>query len=142
MTHATTSEASPRHDTDEDAVAVLAAIYVLAQDTGYELTKETAKLAEFVSQSGEVVYVEKTRASFSNINCCVHPKHVRATLVDIDGVLDVSNEYRFHSNMTRFPKRLHGGKTPTAYGWQVKIGTLLGLHGFLNSFAHLPASAA
>jgi hypothetical protein len=124
---------------DEDAVVALAAIYTLAQDAGYELMKETIKLAEFVSPTGDVVYVEKTRASLNNIRCCVHPKHSRELLISMDGVGAVSDEHRFHSNMTRFPKRLHGGKTPTAYGWQIKVDTLLGLHSFLTAFARSPA---
>lgn len=124
---------------DEDAAAALAAIYALARDAGFELMKETVKLAEFVAPTGDVLYVEKTKANLNNINCCVHPKHSRESLASMNGVYSVSDEHRFHSNMTRFPKRLHGGKTPTAYGWQVKMDTLLGLHCFLTAFAHLSA---
>jgi hypothetical protein len=124
---------------DDEALAALAVIYALAQDAGYQMTRETVKLAEFVSPTGNVLYVEKMRASLNHIRCCVHPQHARESLLRMDGVAALSDGHRFHSNMTRFPKRLHGGKTPTAYGWQVKIDTLLGLHRFLTAFADLPA---
>lgn len=137
MTHDTTTPLDPQ--ADEEALAALAAIYALAEDTGYQMTRETVKLAEFVSPTGNVLYIEKMRASFNQIRCCVHPQHARESLLRMNGVEVVSDGHRFHSNMTRFPKRLHGGKTPTAYGWQVKIDTLLGLHRFLTAFADLPA---
>jgi hypothetical protein len=124
---------------DDDALAALAAIYALAEETGYTMTKETVKLAEFESPTGNVLYVEKLRASLNHIGCCVHPQHAREVLLRMDGVEAVSDTHRFHSNMTRFPKRLHGGKTPTAYSWQVKVDTLLGLHRFLTAFAAIPA---
>ncbi|MFS2023216.1 hypothetical protein [Massilia sp. CT11-137] len=133
------SKPSSTYGPDEDLLAALSAIYALAQDAGYELTKETVKLAEFVAPAGIVLYVEKTRANLNNINLCVHPKHSRESLSRMDGAHAVSGGHRFHSNMTRFPKRLHGGKTPTAYGWQVKVDTLLGLHRFLTAFADLSA---
>lgn len=56
MTHDTATNVEP----DEDAAAALAAIYALAQDAGYELMKETVKLAEFIAPTGNVLYVEKT----------------------------------------------------------------------------------
>lgn len=139
MTSYKTDEPSFTDAPDEDTSAALTAIYALAQDAGCELMKETVKLAEFVTPTGEILYIEKTRTNLNNINCCVHPKYSRESLVSMDGVHLVSNEHRFHSNMTRFPKRLHGGKTPTAYGWQIKIETVLELHRFLIAFAHLKA---
>lgn len=139
MTDDTTiTKALPSTD-DEDASAALAAIYALAQEAGYEPTNETVKLAEFVSPTGNVLYLEKVRVSLNSIRCCVHPKHTRESLLALDGVHAVSDAHRFHSNMTRFPKRLHRGKTPTAYGWQVKTDTLLDLHRFFAAFACLPA---
>ena len=133
----TITEALPLTD-DEDASAALAAIYALEQEAGYEPTNETVKLAEFVAPTGNVLYLEKVRVSLNNIRCCVHPKHARESLLALDGVHAVSDAHRFHSNMTRFPKRLHGGRTPTAYGWQIKADTLLDFHRFLTAFASLP----
>jgi hypothetical protein len=139
MTDDTTiTKALPSRD-DEEASAALAAIYALVQDAGYERTKETVKLAEFVSPTGNILYLEKVRVSLNNIRCCVHPRHARESLMALDGVHAVSDAHRFHSNMTSFPKRLHGGRTPTAYGWQIKADTLLDFHRFLAAFASLPA---
>lgn len=124
---------------DDEAQAALEAIYALAGDAGYRMTRETVKLAEFASPTGHILYIEKVRVSLNQIRCCVHPEHARESLLRMDGVTTVSEAHRFHSNMTRFPKRLHGGKTPTACGWQVKVDTLLGLHRFLTAFANSPA---
>lgn len=142
MRHDTPNNNSRLSTANDDAMAAVAAIYALAQHVGYELTKETVKLAEFVSSTGGVVYIEKTRAGLNNIRCCVHPQYARESLMRLDGVEAVSDVHRFHSNMTRFPKRLHGGKTPTAYGWWIKVDTLLGLRRFLTAFAGLPAPSA
>lgn len=122
---------------DDEALAALSTIYTLAQEAGYELTKETVKLAEFVAPTGDVLYVEKTRVNLNNVTCCVHPGHSREALLRLRGVQAVSEEYRFHSNMTRFPKRLHRGETATAYGWHVKLETMLGLHHFLTAFTQI-----
>lgn len=136
-----TEDMSDNGTSDEDRLAVLEAIYMLMTEAGYEATRETAKLAEFVSPTGNVIYVEKIRAHFNSIKCCVHPDHARESLLALDGVERVSDDHRFHSNMIRFPKRLHGGQTPTAFGWQIKIDTMLGLHEFLRAFARLEGGA-
>jgi len=137
MTHDTTQTTMPPA-LDAEAQAALAAMYALTEDAGYRLTRETVKLAEFVSPKGRILYIEKARVSLNQIRCCVHPDHARASLLRMDGVEAVSEAHRFHSNMTRFPTRLHGGKTPTAYGWQVKVDTLLGFHRFLTAFTDSP----
>ncbi len=135
MTDVTTALPSPVDEDDEARKAALKAIYTIAQDAGYQLKNETVKLAEFVSPTGAVLYVEKTGVSLNRINCCVHPHYARESLMSMDGVLTVSTEHRFHSNMVRFPKRLHRGETPTAYGWKVNVESLLALRRFLDAFA-------
>lgn len=64
----------------------------------------------------------------------VHPGLRPEVLRMLDGVNLVSNEHRFHSNMTLFPKRLNRGQTETAYGWQVNINTFGDLPRFLAAF--------
>lgn len=61
----------------------------------------------------------------------VHPGLKQEAVRRLDGVESVSNEYRFHSNMARFPKRLNRGRTETAYGWQVQLATVGSLGRFL-----------
>ncbi|MCA8095555.1 hypothetical protein LGM65_32640 [Burkholderia anthina] len=53
----------------------------------------------------------------------------------LPGVASVGHEHRFHSNMSRFPKRLNRGATETAYGWQVSLDTFDDLPRFLAAFA-------
>lgn len=101
---------------------------------GYLLTRTTAKLSEFQSPSGQTIYVVKTTSRLNNINLMVHPSHMPDVLRRMDGVNSVSNEHRFHSNMTGFPRRINKGKTKTAYGWQLSIETLADLSRFLTAF--------
>lgn len=101
---------------------------------GYKSTNTTAKLAEFQSPGGQFVYVVKTTSNLNNINLMVHPGHKQVALRSIDGVDSVSDEHRFHSNMTKFPKRINKGQTQTAFGWQLNIKTLSDLPRFLSAF--------
>jgi hypothetical protein len=101
---------------------------------GYELTNETKKLAEFESPAGQAIYLVKTTSRLNSINLMVHPGLSPETLHRLDGVDCISTGHRFHSNMTRFPKRIHGGKTETAYGWQVQVDTISNLPRFLAAF--------
>jgi len=84
---------------------------------GYSLTRTTAKLSEFQSPSGQTIYVVKTTSRLNNINLMVHPSHQPDVLRRLDGVGFVSDEHRFHSNMTGFPRRINKGETETAFGW-------------------------
>lgn len=101
---------------------------------GYKSTNATKKVAEFQSPGGQFIYVIKTSSNLNNINLMVHPDHKQVTLSSIDGIDSVSDEHRFHSNMTKFPKRINKGETPTAFGWHLNISTLSDLNRFLSSF--------
>ena len=107
------------------------------RNAGYRSTKETKKLTEFESPTGEVVYLVKTTSRLNSINLMVHPYFQRSMLHGLQGVADISREYRFHSNMTRFPKRKNNGESETAHGWQVRVDTVGGLGAFLEAFARL-----
>lgn len=117
----------------------IAAIHQQVERAGYRLTKATAKLLEFESPLGQVMYVEKNRATLNNINIFVHPGHDPQTLHGMEGVASLSGCHRFHSNMTRFPKRINRGKTATAYGWRLNIETIGDLPRFLGAFAAIKA---
>jgi hypothetical protein len=113
-----------------DTAAILAEV----ERASYRPTNSTAKLAEFRSPSGQTIYVVKTSSTLNSIKLMVHPGLKPEALRLLDGVGLVSDEYRFHSYMTRFPKRINGGKTETAFGWQVNIGTMAELPRFLSAF--------
>ena len=116
--------------TDADIATILKEV----ERAGYKLTNTTAKLAEFQSPGCQFIYVVKTTSNLNNINLMVHPGHKQVALRSVDGVNSVSDEHRFHSNMTKFPKRINKGKTQTAFGWQLSINTLSDLPRFLSAF--------
>lgn len=116
--------------TDADIATILKEV----EQAGYKSTNTTAKLAEFQSPGGQTIYVVKTTSKLNNINLMVHPGHKQEALRSIDGVDSVSDGHRFHSNMTKFPKRINKGETQTAFGWQVSIKTLSNLPRFLAAF--------
>lgn len=120
--------------TSAPATADIAVILAEVEKAGFDSTNETKKLAGFQSPGGQTIYVVKTTSKMNNINVMVHPGLKPETLRLLDGVGFISNEHRFHSNMTRFPKRLNGGRTETAYGWQLRINTLADLPRFLSAF--------
>lgn len=115
--------------TDEVAI-ILAEV----EKAGYRLTNQTAKLAEFETPSRQIIYLVKTTSRMNRINLMVHPGLPPDAVVSLPGVASVSQEHRFHSNMSRFPKRLNRGATETAYGWQVSLDTFEDLPRFLAAF--------
>ncbi|WP_321796479.1 hypothetical protein [Caballeronia sp. J97] len=121
--------AKPRAVCDDVAV-ILAEV----RKAGFRQTKETLKLAEFEAPCGQVVYVVKTTSTMNRINVMVHPALKREAMSALPGVASVSDNYRFHSNMTRFPKRINGGATEIAHGWQVSLDTFGDLPRFLTAF--------
>lgn len=104
---------------------------------GYKPTKETAKLAEFESPAGQVIYLVKTTSKLNSVSVMVHPGLKPEALRRLDGVGAIKAEHRFHSNMTRYPKRINSGKTETAYGWEVNIDTEANLPRFLAAFSRI-----
>lgn len=116
--------------TDADIATILNEV----ERAGYRSTNTTKKLSEFQSPAGQTIYVVKTTSKLNNINLMVHPGHKLEVLKSIDGVDSVSDGHRFHSNMTRFPKRINKGESQTAFGWQLSIATLSDLPRFLAAF--------
>jgi hypothetical protein len=124
----------PRARVEATSIAAnIEAVYSVFKKEGFNLTKETKKLAEFQSSNSRTIYMVKTTSNMNAINVMVHPELNLEELRRLDGVSSVSNEHRFHSNMSLFPKRLNKGQTETAYGWQVGIKTLDGLARFLTA---------
>lgn len=127
----------PMKTTTHTSIAADAGITTILREVeraGYRSTNTTAKLSEFQSPGGQTIYVVKTTSQLNNINLMVHPGHRLESLRLIDGVDSVSDTHRFHSNMTKFPKRINKGKTQTAFGWQLSINTLSDLPRFLSAF--------
>lgn len=119
--------------TDADIETILKEV----ERAGFKPTNTTLKLSEFQSPGGLTIYVVKTTSRLNSINLMVHPGHKPEALKLIDGVGLVSDGHRFHSNMTKFPKRINNGKTKTAFGWQVSIETLTDLPRFLIAYEAL-----
>ncbi len=113
----------------------VAAILAEVQKAGYRLTKQTSKLAEFTTPRGQIIYLVKTTSKMNRVNLMVHPGLMPDVVLALPGVASVSHAHRFHSNMSRFPKRLNRGLTETAYGWQVSLDTFDDLPRFLAAFA-------
>ncbi|WP_322048163.1 hypothetical protein [Paraburkholderia sp. J67] len=129
---ANAKDAMVSKDTNDEVAVIL----VEVQRAGYTLTNQTLKLAEFVAPRGQTIYLVKTTSTTNRINLMVHPSLIPASVRALPGVASVSEEHRFHSNMTRFPKRLNRGKTATAYGWLVNLDALGDLPNFLAAFAN------
>ncbi|WP_034641269.1 hypothetical protein [Chitinilyticum aquatile] len=101
---------------------------------GYTLKKMTKKIVEFSSPAGQIIYLIRTNSSINNIKAMVHPAFEKSELSKFDGIESISDDYRYHSNMTGFPKKKHKGETETAYGWQIELRSFNGLAQFLASF--------
>ncbi|AOJ32467.1 hypothetical protein WJ16_13540 [Burkholderia metallica] len=121
----------------------VAAILAEVQKAGYTLTKQTSKVAEFATPSGQTIYLVKTTSRMNRANLMVHPGLMPDAVTALPGVASVSHEHRFHSNMSRFPKRLNRGATETACGRQVSLDTFDDLPRFLAAFTDwtMPAGA-
>ena len=101
---------------------------------GCRKTNESKKLMEFQVPNGQTVYVVKETSHLNQINLRVHLGLEWQTLVGLPGVESVSKGYFYNSNMRKFPRQLHKGKTETQYGRQLRINTLGGLGEFLRAF--------
>ena len=109
-------------------------------DAGYTETKNIDKVAGYKGPNGEVVYLVKTSSSLNRITLMVNPNFSLEMLRELggaDAVNAVDSEHRFHSNLSGFPKRINKGKTPTAYGWQVRLDSLQALPRFLKAFGQV-----
>jgi hypothetical protein len=101
---------------------------------GNTLTHEIKKVAEVQTRSGQVVYLVKTHSKMNRIVLAVHPEHAPEHLSRLPGVESVSSDYRFHSNMSRFPKKKNKGEKETQYGWHVITESVGDCQRFLASF--------
>lgn len=124
------SPACSQTTTDTEIATILAEI----ERQGYRPTNTTSKLSEFRSPGDQTIYAVKTTSRLSGINFMVHPGLDPEVLRALDGVDSVDSEHRFHSNMTRFPKRTNKGRAETAYGWQIRVITQGDLSRFLSAF--------
>jgi hypothetical protein len=100
---------------------------------GNTLTHDVKKIAELKTRSGQVVYLVKTHSRMNRIVLAVHPEHEPERLSHLPGVESVSSDHRFHSNMSRFPKKKNKGEKETQYGWHVITGSLGDCQRFLDS---------
>ncbi|MBM7704411.1 hypothetical protein [Metabacillus iocasae] len=103
--------------------------YDLFIQNGFELTKETAKAAEFTSLGHkEVVYLLLDRKDMTMV---LHPKTVEAS----KSLQRKCEEKKSHSTaLTQFPKEIHNGQNPIQYGYALKLTTVGELDAFLAGF--------
>lgn len=101
---------------------------------GNTLTHEVKKVAELHTKSGQVVYLIKTHSRMNRIVLAVHPEHKPERLSRLPSVESVSSTHRFHSNMSRFPKKKNRGETETQHGWHVITESLGDCQRFLADF--------
>lgn len=104
---------------------------------GYTTIKNINKFAEYEAPNGQIIYVLKATTTLNRIAVIVDPRLNHDTLTKLAGVGAVSDEYRVHSNMNRFPKKIHAGKTETTYGWQVTVNSITNLPRFLSALANM-----
>lgn len=81
------------------------------------MTNETTKKFEFkCKETNEYVYVNR-KAGTAPSGLIISPAQLEKNpeYLAIDGVVNTKDWYH-SSNMGRFPKRIHNGKTPTSYG--------------------------
>lgn len=127
-----TAEDNKEGAEDEARQAELTALVDAIVRAGHVVTKQTKKVAEFETASREVLYLIKTTSTLNTVNVIVDPKHAPARLQEWPGVSTVTSKHRFHSHMTRFPKRRNKGEAETAYGWQVTTASLGDFERFLS----------
>ncbi|MCK1981374.1 MULTISPECIES: DUF4145 domain-containing protein [Peribacillus] len=90
----------------------------------FRLTKKTKKATEFEHiKNREVLYLMANK----NINIVLNPKTVENNQSFIGGKESHSTA------LTRFPKKIKNGKTPTSYGYAFKLKTEEELGAFLKS---------
>ncbi|MFE0508245.1 DUF4145 domain-containing protein [Peribacillus butanolivorans] len=90
----------------------------------FKLTKKTKKATEFEhTKNGEVLYLMANK----DISIVLNPKTVENTQ-------SFNGGKESHSTaLTRFPKKIKNGKTPTSYGYAFKFKTEEELDAFLKS---------
>ncbi|MEV5037778.1 DUF4145 domain-containing protein [Peribacillus frigoritolerans] len=89
----------------------------------FKLTKKTKKATEFEhTKNGEVLYLMANK----DISIVLNPKTVENTQIFNGGKESHSTA------LTRFPKKIKNGKTPTSYGYAFKFKTEEELDAFLK----------
>jgi hypothetical protein len=101
---------------DEARVEEMRAILDQITAAGNTLTHDVKKVAELQTRSDQVVYLVKKQSTMNRIVLAVHREHEPERLSHLPGVESVSSDHRFHSNMSRFPKKKNKGETETQYG--------------------------
>ncbi|MDA0636170.1 hypothetical protein OUY22_22335 [Nonomuraea sp. MCN248] len=85
----------------------------VAADRGYELAKPLVKICELSHPAGSVtIYLDRERSLRRAIRVKIHPETPVETLEAIEAIqgLSISPDLYHHDNMSRFPRRLNGGK--------------------------------
>ena len=108
-----------------------------AREFELEMTRPKKKFKELQNSKKKTIYLISEKFKDSNIKMYVHPNIEKSKILLLDGVKKISEKWRFHSNMTAFPKRLNKGKNEITYGWQVTCSSLYDLEKFLISYGKM-----
>ncbi|WP_113704924.1 hypothetical protein [Nonomuraea lactucae] len=84
----------------------------IADDRGYELTHLVKKVCELShSRSCVPIYLVRAYALRQVIEVRIHPETPETVLEAIEAIhgLSINSEFRYHSNLRRFPRRRNKG---------------------------------
>jgi hypothetical protein len=99
-------------------------------DAGYSSTHKTSKVEKFGGRN-EIcsVYTKKGKT----ISIIIHPD-AKSRALQILGKLGILGDAYHNSNMTSYPKRMHGGENAVSYGYPATFETAGALREFLIAF--------
>ncbi|GGK63491.1 hypothetical protein Sme01_05690 [Sphaerisporangium melleum] len=115
-------------------------LLALADERGFTPSKPlTVKCAELEHRGrATVIYLDREKTARGVIAVFVSPESDLGSLRGIPG-LTIPADVQHHSGMTRFPRRINRGKTPTAYGYLIRCADLSAYGRLLDRLA-APAS--
>ena len=95
----------------------------------FRLAHGTSKVNEFVSTSnGRVLYLRTDQGFPDHADIAIHPEVEAGLILTIPGVLPNKRvNFRFGSNMPKFPRRLNGGVRPEHFGRALYVYTAAAL---------------
>lgn len=96
------------------------------RNRGYRMIHETLKKRGFQKGTQPPIYLNLNSKN-GETALVAHPDTEASSWANDIPDLRVSNGYYHSSNMRHFPKRMHKGKNPVAYGWGLSFNSARGL---------------
>ncbi|MGN9845087.1 hypothetical protein ACTMTI_43885 [Nonomuraea sp. H19] len=110
----------------------------IADDRGYELTHLVKKVCELShSRSCVTIYLVRVYTLREVIEVRIHPETPLAVLEAIGAIrgLSVNSEFRYHSNLRRFPRRRNNGVTEIPFARPVGCADITAFDRLLQTLA-------